>query len=315
MLLMSEVLAILLLDLLFLGFGVVAFVLSAKIYKKWDIDASSQAQYTLEKQSYLANTIIKFIFSIKLPLLLFFIFTLDKISSVIKGAMCAAGVVDATDYGVYLLSLKILNIYLFAIWLKMNELDLKSEILPYTKRKSLLFMVIFALLVLEIALEFMTFNAIDIDKIVSCCGNIYSSSASSIISAAFSIDPSYLYASFYALFALLWIFYFTKSREFFATVNLLFIPISLVAIITNFSPYIYELPTHHCPFCIMQAEYYYVGYAIYTLGFLGTLYGVMVPIFSDYEKSLKRSLLFNSLYVILLSSYIVIYYLKNGVFL
>lgn len=315
MLLLPEALTILVLDVLFFIFGVIAFYLSFNIYRFWDINQTTPLQYSLEKRLYLSNTIIKFIFSIKLPLFLFFIFTLDKISNVIKGAMCAAGVVDATEYGVYLLALKIINIYLFAFWLKLNFLDMHHQDLPYTKRKSLLFIYIFLLLVVEIVLDFLLFDAINIDKIVSCCGNIYSSSASSLISSAFKIEPFYLYAMFYGFYILMILFYILKNREFYATINFLFIPISLVAIITIFSPYVYELPTHHCPFCLMQSDYYFIGYFIYTFGFLGTSYGLMVAFFEDFMSSFKKSLIFNSLYVILLSSYILFYYLKNGVFL
>lgn len=313
MLLMPEVLSILLLNLIFLLFGLVAFWLSLKIYLFWDIDATSQKQYRLEKQSFLATTIIKFIFSVKIPLFLFFIFTLDKISTSLKGAMCGAGVLDATEYGIYVMILKILNIYLFAFWLKLNFWDIKDINQSYTKKKSLFFIFLFLLLLLEIVLEFLMFNAIEIDKIVSCCGSIYSSSSSSAVSSIFLIDSRVLVVGFYANFLLMFVFY--KNRYVYSVLNLLFIVISLVSLILFFSPYIYELPTHHCPFCILQKDYFYVGYFIYTFLFMGTFYGVLVAFFDDYKSSFKISLLFNLLYVILLTSFVALYYIKNGVFL
>jgi hypothetical protein len=39
--------------------------------------------------------------------------------------------------------------------------------------------------------------------------------------------------------------------------------VSVAALISFISVYFYELPTHHCPFCILQGEYHYVGYLIY----------------------------------------------------
>ena len=113
MTLTPEILAIFILNGIFLIFSSVAFILSSKIFLGWNLSATTKEQYKLEKQSYLTATIIKYIFIVKLPLFLFFIFTLDKISNLLTGAMCAAGVVDATDYGVYLFLLKILNLYLF----------------------------------------------------------------------------------------------------------------------------------------------------------------------------------------------------------
>lgn len=313
MLLMPEVLSILLLNVIFLLFGLIAFWLSLKIYFFWDIDSTSQKQYRLERESFLATTIIKFIFSLKIPLFLFFIFTLDKISTVLKGAMCGAGVVDATHYGIYLMVLKVLNIYLFAFWLKLNFWDIKDINQPYTKKKSLFYIFLFLLLLLEIALEFLMFNAIEIDKIVSCCGSIYSNSSSSTLSSIFLIDYKIIITIFYSNFLFMLIFY--KNRYAYSTLNLIFIVISLISLILFFSPYIYELPTHHCPFCILQKDYFYVGYFIYAFLFIGTFYGILVAFFDDYKFSFKISLLFNLLYVILLTIYVVWYYIKNGVFL
>ncbi|MDX9813246.1 MAG: hypothetical protein WC144_05600 [Sulfurimonas sp.] len=312
---MPEILSILVLDAIFVFFTIIAFYISAKIYLFWDIDSTKPLQYSLEKSGFLASTIIKFILSIKIPLFLFFVFTLDKISNVLSGAMCGAGVLDATPYGLYLMVFKVVNIYLFALWLKLNSADMLNETQPYTKLKSLAFLALGVLLFTEIAIEIAMFSSIEVDKIVSCCGSIYSSSSSSLISDLFLIDNKIVVAIFYSLFGLIVLFYFLKNSLLFALSNLLFIVVSLIAIILFFSTYVYELPTHHCPFCLLQKEYYFVGYFIYSFGFLGTFYGLSAAIFKKDEANFRLSLVFNSLYVILLSSYVVLYYLKNGVFL
>lgn len=57
--------------------------------------------------------------------------------------------------------------------------------------------------------------------------------------------------------------------------------VSLAAIISFISIYIYELPTHHCPFCIVMEEYGYIGYLLYLPLFggavTGTGIGVLLP--------------------------------------
>jgi len=83
--------------------------------------------------------------------------------------MCAAGIVDATTYGTYLLMLKIINLYLFGFWLIMNNKDIKEEKLPYTKQKFGLFLIIFVLFIFEILVEILMFNNFDISQMVSCC--------------------------------------------------------------------------------------------------------------------------------------------------
>ena len=315
MFLTPEVIAILVLNAIFALFSFVAFFISVKIYLNWNMNSSSASQYELEKQSFLGATIIKYILITKSALFLFFIFTLDKISNVITGAMCAAGVVDATQTGASLIVLKILNIYLFALWLKLHSQDMDDKLQPYTKLKFSLFIPLFFLLAAEIVLETVMFGSIEIDKMVSCCGTIYSSSSTSAISSVFLLDTSLLITLFYGTYLLIVLLYFIKNRYFFSVVNFLFIPISLITLIIFFGTYIYELPSHHCPFCFLQGDYYYVGYLIYTLLFLGTFYGISVSFAKEGDGSYKKSLLFNSLYVILLTMYVVVYYIKNGVFL
>ncbi len=319
MILTPEVLAIFILNTIFAFFATIAFVLSVKIFLHWNIKSVSQSQYKLEKQSYLSATIIKYIFAIKVPLFLFFIFTLDKISKVITGAMCGAGVVDATPYGTYLLILKVINLYVFAYWLMLNSVDMKNEEQPYTKLKFGIYIIAFFLLMGELVLEGVMFNSIDIDKMVSCCGTIYSSTASSYISNIFSIDTGMLLFLFYGTYVLIMLFALLKNKYLFSIANLFFIIISIIAIIVFFGTYIYQLPTHHCPFCFLQKDYYYVGYLIYIFLFLGTFYGVIVAFIDAKKEQMQRdtkiSLVFNTLLVLLLSAYPLIYYIKNGVWL
>jgi len=315
MMLMPEVLTILILNLIFALFATAAFVLSVKIYLKWDLNSTSELQYSLEKKSFLAATIIKYIFAIKVPLFIFFVFTLDKISNILTGAMCAAGVVDATQTGTYLIVLKTVNIYLFSLWLKLHSDDMKDRYQPYTKLKFGFFIVLFFIFMLELVLEGLMFSSIEIDKMVSCCGTIYSSSATSTISTIFSFKASTILYLFYGNYLLIIIFYFLKNRYLFALSNLIFIVVSLIALIVFFGTYIYELPSHHCPFCFLQSDYNYIGYIVYLTLFFGTFYGLVVGFIKESQKSYNISIYFNSIYVILLTLVTIIYYIKNGVWL
>lgn len=319
MMLAPEVLAILILNSLFLLFSLVAFVLSIRIFLKWDMNATTRAQYSLEKQSYLSATIIKYIFAIKLPLFLFFIFTLDKISTLLTGAMCGAGVVDATDYGSYLLILKLINLYLFGFWLTLHYLDIKSPNLPYTQLKFEFFMVLFFFLLTEIVLEVVMFSSIDVDKMVSCCGTLYSSSSTSVMAGIFSINTTVLLTLFYGNFLLMALFFKMRYFYLFSLANLSFIVVALISLIQFFGTYIYALPTHHCPFCFLQSDYYYVGYLLYGLLFLGTFYGIKVGVIKilgeEEGRGMNLSLIFNLLYVVLVTSYVIGYFVRNGVWL
>ena len=93
-----------------------------------------------------------------------------------------------------------------------------------------------------------------------------------------------------------------------------------IAIFFIFSTYVYELPTHQCPFCMLQKEYHFIGYFIWSTLFLGTFFGVAsyilkVFINEDLNYTYKYSLIFNTIFVFICSFYVIRYYLINGVFL
>ena len=148
-----EIIALLLLDSIFLFFGIVAFVLSVQIALKWDYEASTPLQYRLSKRSVLVALMIKYIFLLKLPLFLFFIYTCDKLSNIIAGAMCASGVVNSVDFGFYLMLFKLLNLYVFGFWLVLHAYDKERENLPFTKLKFMLFALFALPLLAELSLE------------------------------------------------------------------------------------------------------------------------------------------------------------------
>jgi hypothetical protein len=64
--------------------------------------------------------------------------------------------------------------------------------------------------------------------------------------------------------------------------------VSIAALISFISLYFYELPTHHCPFCILQQEYNYIGYVLYVLLLTGAVSGMGVGALMPFRT--KRSL-------------------------
>ncbi|MCR1811611.1 hypothetical protein [Sulfurospirillum sp. hDNRA2] len=315
-----EIIALLLLDTVFLLFGGIAFVLSAGIAWRWRSNETTELQYALHRRSYLVSVIINYIFMLKIPLFAFFIYTCDKLSAIITGAMCASGVVNSVDFGLYLTLFKIVNLYVFGFWLLLNDADMNDEKLPFTRLKFILFMFFFIPLCVEIGLEIGFFTSLNVSKIVSCCGTLFSASSTSSISLLFSVDEKIWMMIFYGCFALSVAAYVSRSSLASVVSNLLLALFALIALILFFSPYVYELPTHHCPFCLLQKEYFYVGYLLYALLFSGTFYaaagGVLDLVQKRYTKRFYRlSLFFNTVYVIGISLYPLSYYLRNGVWL
>ena len=125
---------------------------------------------------------------------------------------------------------------------------------------------------------------------------------------------------FYLLYILTTILSLQKSSFINLIINFMFLYIGYYAVTYFFSTYIYQLPTHQCPFCMLQKEYDFIGYFIWGTLFLGTFFGVSSFILKtfinkDLVYTYKYSLIFNTLFVFLCSFYVIRYYLVNGVFL
>ncbi|MEO1937636.1 MAG: hypothetical protein ABGW85_03280, partial [Sulfurimonas sp.] len=175
------------------------------------------------------------------------------------------------------------------------------------------------LLLSEIVLELNYFYSLDSSSVVDCCGSIFSTTDGSYMAYLLSSDFSYQLGAFYLLFGVMVLFYLLKNRYLFALTNLLFVIVSLITLISFFGTYIYELPTHHCPFCLLQSDYNYIGYFLYLFLFLGTFNGISLGLLAfEKERQKKKyiyALIFNTLYLLCVSYFPLTYYIKNGMWL
>lgn len=297
----------------------IAFYFSISIIKTWNYEKTTTTQYKLENKSYLVILIISFTLIVKIFLFPYFAYSLDNLSNIVPGAMCAAGIVGANDFGQINLTLKILILFFIGVWLIINSLDLKAKTYPYTKKKYWFYSFIFFLCIIEIFLDFFFLNGISTKEPVMCCSTLFGiNSVGSNI--PFDLSISMLLVLFYLLYILIVFINIQKQAFLNLIFNFLFLYIAYYCVTYFFSTYVYELPTHQCPFCMLQKEYHFIGYFIWSTLFLGTFFGVASYILKtfinkDLEYTYKYSLVFNSIFVFICSFYVIRYYLINGVFL
>ncbi len=318
-LLSNEVIVYLLSETLLYFLLFVAFLVTLGLLKKWDFNAFTAEQFTLENHSYLVMTIIFFVILLKILLLPYFVYTIDNLSDLIPGAMCGAGVIKANAYGNPLLALKIIILFLSGLWLSINHLDLHAKTYPYLKLKSWFFMVIFLFLSIEFVLDILYFTHIETSNPVTCCSVIFGQ-VGGANGLPLGLDIPKLLMLFYLLFALVLLSIVLDMALLSIFSSIVFMAVSYYAVVYFFGTYVYELPTHQCPFCMLQDHYYYVGYLIWGLLLFGIFltidHAVMYYFFKKPSKTLKRiALLLLSLFVLICSSYVAVYYFKNGVLL
>ena len=82
------------------------------------------------------------------------------------------------------------------------------------------------------------------------------------------------------------LYFLIKGRggTLFAALSGLNLVVSLLAILSFISVYFYELPSHHCPFCILQSSYSFLGYPIYLAVLGGGICGLGVGLLNPFRK-------------------------------
>ena len=318
-LLSNEVIIFLFVEGVLLLLQGVAFVNALSILSRWNFEASTALQYRLEKRAYLVVLIILFTLGFKILLLPYFSCTIDQLSALVPGAMCGAGVISANTYGPLLLVLKVLIIFLTGSWLILNAKDVQALTYPYFRAKLWLFVVIFMLVVLESILDLLYFINIPTSDPVSCCSTIYGA-VGSTEALPFGLDIYSVLILFYLTYLLTLLTNFFRYTYINLAANAFFLYMAYFAVVYFFGTYVYELPTHKCPFCMLQREYYYVGYFIWGTLFLGTFFAMAGALLKTLMRSevgfvYRASALFNTAFVLLCTLYVALYYLKTGVFL
>ena len=318
-LLNNQVIVYLLSESILFGLLFIAFVITVGILVKWDFGSYSEQQFRLERRAYLVMTILLFVFTVKFLLLVYFVFAIDSLSLLVPGAMCAAGVISANDYGMLLLFLKLVILFFLLLWMSLNSYDLLAKNYPLFRIKSWLFIAIFLVITIETGVDFAYFSHIDTLEPVNCCSTLYGQ-LEGANPLPFGLNTATLLILFYLLYAAVVGAALSNQRILFVAAVLLFVFFKDYSVVYFFATYIYELPTHNCPFCMLQKEYYYVGYLVWGTLFAGTYLGLISSVMEiglKVERGRERSvaLILLSIFVLLCTGYVAFYYLRNGVLL
>jgi hypothetical protein len=262
-----------------------------RILTGWDFSSSSEKQLNLERKTYLISSIIQYALGFEVLSTLLFIYTVDDIHNLFVGAMCATGSLNANPVGWYALYAKIIVFFAASLWITLNSIDQKAEDYPLIKPKYIMLIFITVLISLDLYFQMSYFLGLSPEVITSCCGSLFSNTSSGIAGELSSLSIRPVMVAFYftviafiaaALFCI-------KSQAAFlryvvSFLSLVLFGISIAAIISFISLYIYEMPSHHCPFDIFQKNYHFIGYPIYISLFCGVFFGLLPGFFQPLKK-------------------------------
>jgi hypothetical protein len=288
MILHPGILALLVSSLLVSTMVVYSAVCGIGILRNWDISSGSERQLLLERKTYLISTILAYFLGFQLISLFLFIHTADNICPLFTGAMCAVGTLSANPFGYPTLLCKVAVFILAGLWLILNHVDSRGCDYPLIKTKYRFLLGIAPIAVAETILQGSFFLNLKPDVITSCCGSLFGTGGGGPAAELAALPAVPAMIVFYSVMALTtgWgiRFYLTgKEGALFAGLSGITCLVSMASVISFISLYFYELPTHHCPFCILQREYIYIGYPLYLFLLTGTVFGLGVGLLGPFR--------------------------------
>jgi len=255
--------------------------LGMRILEAWEPGSGSELQLALERRTYLISAILGYTLAFQILSLFMYIFTADSIHTQLVGAMCAAGSLNANGFGYPVLLLKIANCLLAGVWLIVNHVDNRGYDYPLVRNKYRLLSLLVPLVLLETVFQFAYFQGLRADVITSCCGSLFSAERPSIGGEMSALPAVVMQWLFYGIMALVMVcggYVRLKGRGeyLFTLASVTAFLVAGASLVSFICLYYYDLPSHHCPFCLLQKEYGHVGYLLYASLLAGVVGGLGV---------------------------------------
>jgi len=279
MIINPAIIALVLGSMLITAFAFYALATALRILRHWDIRSGSEGQLALERKTYLISTIFGYLLGFELFSLFLFVFTAEHIHDLFVGAMCAAGSLNVNKYGYVTLVLKMFTFMLCGVWIIVNHADNRAHDYPLIRPKYKLLILLTVMIGLETFFQTSYFMGLRADVITSCCGTLFSEETKSIAGEMAGLPLYGTRIVFYLAVILtlrvgIHVLVTGRGAAAFGLLAGVTTVVSLAAVLSFISVYYYELPTHHCPFCLLQKEYHYIGYPLYLSLFLAGITGM-----------------------------------------
>ncbi len=253
------------------------------LLRRWNLADGSPGQVILERRTYLVSTAVGLVLLVQFVGLLLFVYNAERMSVLFSGAMCATGTLNVNGYGWPTLMLKMAGVFLAVLWLAVNQADNLARDYPLIRRKYALLLLMAPVFLAEAILQALYFLNLDPAVITSCCGSLFSDAGAGVASELAAWPPRPAMVVFFSVLgltlgaaAVLW--RAGRGGALFGVLSLTQFVVALAAVIAFLSLYVYEHPHHHCPFCLLKAEFDYIGYLLYGLLFAATGYGLTAAI-------------------------------------
>lgn len=234
----------------------------------WDPDDGSSAQLRRERRQLLIEAVLRVAFTCQLMSLFLFVVCVEHLHLMFTGAMCAVGTLQASPLGFPTLGAKLAAFLACGLWLVVARSSEGAAEPRLVRVKHLALIPVAVLVASDVALQVLFFTDLDPQIITSCCATVFGREAPGVAAgvASLPVGPSRL-----ALLGSMGVTLLAGARSLrrgrslplFAASACLTGLVAAAAIVIWVAPAYYQLPTHHCPLCLLSREHRLVGYPLY----------------------------------------------------
>lgn len=267
---------VLVIDALALVLLAVAVPTAVAVLLRWAPAETSRAQLRLEARAEGASILGRAAgAALLLSTLAFVVSVTSVLPSLVPGAMCGTGVLQATGgVGGRALALRCAALGLLGAWHLIDGLNRSAPRATLATSSARALLLAVPLVLLGVIDTARAFWRLDLHQPVDCCAAVYDQVRASSPAAAggTASDALWLWTALaggVVLMALgLWVF---RQREAvrrnaaraLALGALLWAPVAAIALVRVLAAYHYQVLRHHCPWCLFLPEHYAVGYPLF----------------------------------------------------
>ena len=264
---------------------------SVRVLLRWRVSTLNEGQITLERRAELVATIVQTALVIEMLGLVGTVLSADRLSHSIRGAMCAYGVFASTASGFSALGASAASFAACGLWLVLHRLDLRLATPVLTRRKFVALFVVAPIVWLDLIETVRFAMQLDLGVISSCCSTNLDR-ADAIFGAdnpgagRIWVGIAGAVAVATALGAALW----ARRRPggaaaWTAALAAVVAPVAAVpAIVLVVAPYTYETPNHLCPFCLLHADVWGLGWPLFIALGVGTVLGAGIALVEAHRR-------------------------------
>jgi hypothetical protein len=266
--------------------GLVASVLflrgaitSWRVLRHFDVSRASEGQLALERQFELASTFVRIATVVQVSALVLTVLAADRLSRAVRGAMCAYGVFSGSEWGFRALGATLAVALASGVLSQIYAFDARVRAMDLVRSLALATMIVAPFAILDLVLTALFLLKLDLKVVASCCSVSLDSDATAPVE--FVAGPRALTAIGAPIAILLSIAagYLASRRPRAPTValagamSIVALPLALGAAAFDVAPHAFEIPQHVCPFCLLRADVFGIGYPLFAAILLAVVWG------------------------------------------